>query len=364
MKAWLRKLRVYAPISLGGWLIFFIVMAVASAICALLRGVSTSDVHVPLIFVLAVLIISLSTDGYFYGILAALSSVITVNYAFTYPYAKLDFSIYGYPLTFLTMLAVGCVVSTLTSRVKAQERVWVESEKEKVRANLLRAVSHDLRTPLTSISGSLATVLDSGESMTSEAKEELLRNAWKDSEWLYRMVENLLSVTRIGDDGMDRLKTQEELLEEVVSEAVVNFRKRMPDIEISVSVPEEPMFVPMDAILIEQVLLNLMDNAITHGGHTTRISILAERRETEAVISVEDDGGGIAAERLTNLFDGTLPSARNRSGDDQRGMGIGLTVCRTIIQVHGGTIRAENASDGGARITFTLPLGGSNEYQG
>ena len=364
MKKAIKKLRMYTPMSLRGWVIFFAVMAVSSAICALLRGVSTSDVHVPLIFVLAVLIISLLTDGYFYGILAALTSVITVNYAFTYPYAKLDFSIYGYPLTFLTMLAVGCVVSALTSRVKAQERVWVESEKEKVRANLLRAVSHDLRTPLTSISGSLATVLDSGGSLSPTAKDELLRDALKDAEWLYRMVENLLSVTRIGNDGMDRLNTQEELLEEVISEAVVNFRKRVPDIEITVSVPEEPMFVPMDAILIEQVLLNLLDNAVTHGGTTSRISICAAQTGADAVIMLEDDGRGIDAARLENLFSGTLPSAKNRKGDDRRGMGIGLTVCRTIVEVHGGTIRAENKPYGGARIVFTLPLGGSDDRKG
>ena len=358
MKTWMKKLRVYAPISLKGWVIFFVVMAVASVICFLLRGVSTSDVHVPLIFVLAVLLISLFTDGYFYGILAALSSVITVNYAFTYPYAKLDFSIYGYPLTFFTMLAVGCVVSTLTSRLKAQERLRAESEKEKVRANLLRAVSHDLRTPLTSISGSLAAVLENGDSMQAEAKDELIRNAWMDSEWLYRMVENLLSVTRIGDDGMSRLNTQDELLEEVISEAVVNFHKRVPDIEVAVIVPEEPLFVPMDALLIEQVFLNLMDNAVAHGGNTTRISIVAERNSFDAVIFVEDNGKGITDEYMESLFDGSLPASENRKGDNQRGMGIGLTVCRTIVQVHGGMIWAENIPHSGARITFTLPLGG------
>jgi len=364
MKRVIKKLKVNAPMSLQGWLIFFSVMAVASVICALLRGVSTSDVHVPLIFVLAVLIISLLTDGYFYGTLAALSSVITVNYAFTYPYAKLDFSIYGYPLTFITMLAVDCVVSTLTFRVKTQERLQMESEKEKVRANLLRAVSHDLRTPLTSISGSLSTVLENGESMSPEAKKDLLRDALKDAEWLHRMVENLLSVTRIGDDGTDRLNTREELLEEVISEAVMNFRKHVPDMDITVCVPEEPMFVPMDAILIEQVLLNLLDNAVTHGGTTSKISIRVAQTASNAVISIEDNGGGIDAEQLEHLFDGVLPSVKNRRDDDRRGMGIGLTVCRTIIQVHGGTIYAENTRGGGARFVFTLPLGADNERKG
>ncbi len=364
MNKWIQKIRSYAPMSIRGWLIFFSVIALASAVCALLRGVSTSDVHVPLIFVLAVLVISLLTDGYFYGILAALTSVITVNYAFTYPYAKLDFSIYGYPLTFLTMLAVGCVVSALTSRVKAQERVWIESEKEKVRANLLRAISHDLRTPLTSISGAISTVLQNDGSLSKEAENELLRDAQKDAEWLYRMVENLLSITRIGDDGIDRLNTQDELLEEVISEAVVNFRKRVPDIQITVSVPEEPLFVPMDAILIEQVLLNLLDNAVTHGGSVTRIAILARQIGQDAVISVDDGGVGINAGQLDHLFDVVPPFAHSRRSDDHRGMGIGLTVCRTIVQVHGGTIHAKNLPDHGAGFTFTLPLGGSNDSKG
>ena len=358
MKKGLGRLRDYAPLSLRGWIVFFTVMAVASAVCAALRGVSSTDVHVPLIFVLAVLVIALLTDGYFYGTLAALTSVVTVNYAFTYPYAKLDFSIYGYPLTFLTMLAVGFVVSTLTSRVRAHERIRMESEKEKVRANLLRAVSHDLRTPLTSISGDLTAVLENDGVLNREAERELLRDALSDAEWLCRMVENLLSVTRIGEGGQSQLQKREELLEEVIGEAVMNFRKRAPGVEILVSVPEEPLFVPMDALLIEQVLLNLLDNAAVHGGVTTRIRVRAERRQEEAVVTVEDNGRGLEPAALSRLFEGVTPAGKE--GDRRRGMGIGLTVCRTILQVHGGTIAGENRKEGGARFTFTLPLGGKN----
>ena len=141
-------LKRFFPLSSRGWLIFLVAMAVASVLCWLLGRTTSSDTHVPMIFVLAVLVVALCTDGYFYGLLAAISSVLGVNYAFTYPYLKLDFSIYGYPLTFMTMLAVGFAVSTLTTRVKAQEKLRAESEREKMRANLLRAVSHDLRTPL------------------------------------------------------------------------------------------------------------------------------------------------------------------------------------------------------------------------
>ena len=194
--------REYIKTSLKGWLIFFSTLGVASAICAMLMRTTTSDVHVPLIFVLAVLIISLSTDGYFYGFLAAFVSVVFVNFAFTFPYLKLDFTIYGYPLTFMTMLAVGFATSTLTARLKAQEKLHMESEREKMRANLLRAISHDLRTPLTAISGSISTVLEGDEVLTKQQKNELLLDAKKDAEWLCRMVENLLSITRMNGADM------------------------------------------------------------------------------------------------------------------------------------------------------------------
>ena len=266
-----QKLKTYAPLSLRGWLVYLVTMGLASLICIMLQQISTSDVHVPIIFVLVVLIVSLLTEGYFYGILAALTSVIAVNYAFTAPYMHIDFTPYGYPLTFMTMLAVGVAASTLTTRVQQQEKLRLESERETVRANLMRAVSHDLRTPLTSISGSLSAVLE-GE-LDPAQQQELLENARQDAEWLCRMVENLLSVTRIGDERAAAIHKQEEALEEVVGAAVLAFRKRNPGIRVEVSVPEDPLFVPMDPVLIQQVLQNLLDNAALHGRRTTRIAL-------------------------------------------------------------------------------------------
>ena len=149
-------------------------MGAASLVCIALQQVSTSDVHVPIIFVLMVLVVSLLTEGYFYGILAALTSVVAVNYAFTQPYMQIDFSPYGYPLTFMTMLAVGVAVSALMTRVQQQEKLRLETEREKLRANLLRGMSHDLRTPLTGISGSISAVLDNADVLTEEQKRELL----------------------------------------------------------------------------------------------------------------------------------------------------------------------------------------------
>lgn len=351
--------KLYFRFYLQGWLIFILTLGLASIVCALLQHITSSDVHVPMIFVLAVLIVSLSTDGYFYGLLAAVVSVIGVNYAFTYPYMKLDFSVYGYPLTFMTMLAVGFACSTLASHLRVQEQLRVETERERIRANLLRSISHDLRTPLTSIGGSISTVLEES-SLSDEAKRELLTGAKLDAEWLSRMVENILSITRISGEASELVKS-EELLEEVFSEAVQRYRKRPDAVPVSVSVPQEVKLLPMDPILIEQVLSNLMDNAVTHGTGLTKIWIEAKSADGEVIVSVRDDGCGIEESLLPHLFDGSLQfSGKNRS-DGSRFMGIGLSVCRTIVEAHGGRIWAVNLPEGGAEFCFTLPEGGRND---
>ena len=350
MKKLKKQLNKFFPMCLKDWLVFFATMGLTSVVCQTLKGVSGSDVHVPMIFVLAVLIIALLTDGYFYGTLAALISVVGVNWAFTYPYYKLDFSIYGYPLTFMTMLAVGFAVSTLTSRVKEQERIRLESEKEKMRANLLRAISHDLRTPLTSISA----VLESGGSLDGTQCTELLQDAKKDADWLCRMVENLLSITRISGDEVRGIQKEDEALEEVLSEVVLNFRKKNPDIEVSVTVPDTLLFVPMDAMLIEQVVLNLLDNAVSHGKTTSKIRINASAGSEYVTITVADNGKGIDTAVMKHLFDGSLQLRSRETADNSRSMGIGLLLCRTIVEAHGGQIGACNLPGGGASFTFTL----------
>ena len=348
--------KLYFRIYARGWLILLLSLGTASLICILLQHITTSDVHVPLIFVLAVLVVSLSTDGFFYGLLAAVIGVFGVNYAFTYPYMKLDFTAYGYPLTFITMFAVGFATSALTTRLKAQEKLRLETERERMRANLLRAVSHDLRTPLTSISGSVSAVLEGGDRLPPEATRELLQSAVQDAEWLCRMVENLLSITRISDDA-GAIAERQEVLEEVLGEAVRKFRKRHPGLPVSVSVPEEAVLLPMDAMLIEQVMTNLMENAVEHGKGLTEIWVQARLTPPGTVtVSVRDNGCGLDESVRGRLFDGSLPLGDSRRPDGSRNMGIGLSVCRTIVEAHGGRIWAESGGGEGAVFCFTLPL--------
>ena len=336
---------------LRNWLILIASLGIACLVCAMLHKVADSDFYVSLIFVLAVTVISLLTDGYFYGIIASVLSVIGTNYAFTYPYMKLNFSIYDYPITFITMLAVSLVISTLTTSAKESERIRHEAQQAQLRSNLLRAVSHDLRTPLTSIIGSISTVMDEGEHLSLEEQRLLLGDAKADAEWLVRMVENLLSITRMSDKEQVCITRSPELVEEIIGECCANFKKRNPDIALDIRIPQEPVVVSVDALLIEQVLMNILDNSVHHGEKVTTIGINVEVVGKTAVVSVSDDGVGIDSEILPDLFKGQLlPS------DQHKFRGIGLAVCNAIIDADGGSISADNLPKGGAVFKFTLPL--------
>ena len=335
-------------------LITLTILAAATVICFFLQQSVGTEAHAPLLFVLAVLFISRFTDGYGYGIFSAMAAVIAVNYIFTYPYFAFNFTITGYPLTFLVMLAVALSVSALTTQIKNQEKLRLESEKEKMRANLLRAVSHDIRTPLTSIAGSASVILENQDALSQDKVMELVANIKEEAQWLVRMVENLLSITRMNAENA-KIDKQEELAEEVISAAVSKFEKRFPGIETEVHVPDEILLVPMDATLIEQVLVNLLENSVIHGRTTSRIRIQVSKQEETAVFSVEDNGEGIEESVLPVIFDGNLV-ARGESSDNKRNMGIGLSVCKSIIKAHRGNMRAENREEGGARMIFTLPM--------
>ena len=327
-------------------------MALATVLGFMLQKVEPTDAYVSMIFVLAVFLISRLTSAYLYGIAASFLSVICVNYVFTYPYFELNFSISGYPLTFLVMLAVSVVTSAMTTQIKRQESVRAEVEKEKMRGNLLRAISHDLRTPLTGISGAATAVLEQHGNMTWEQEKEMLQDIDEDAQWLIRMVENLLSITRISS-GQTKIAKTDEAAEEVIAAVMMSFRKQHPKLRVHVSVPDELLIVPMDAILIRQVLLNLLENAAQHAGENIEIWLSVEKRDGWAVFSVRDNGCGIPEDDLPHLFDGSLKT--DSTADASRGMGIGLSVCKTIVKAHGGTIHANNSEKGGAVFTFTLP---------
>ena len=314
-----------------------------------------------LIFMLAVFVTSMYTDGYLWGVLASLASVLAVNFAFFTPYFAFNFTLPENLFSGLVMLAVSIMTSTLTTRVKKQEQLRMETEREKMRANLLRAVSHDIRTPLTSIVGSASGIIDNYDALSKENILELLEDMKSEGQWLVRMVENLLSITRIGD-GTARINKEDELVEDVISGAITKFRKRFPDIEVVPKVPEDVLFVPMDAILIEQVIVNLLENCVLHADGMTKIWLIVTEDGDQVKFSVEDDGAGIKESVLPRMFDGSFQSEDGKESDSKRNMGIGLSVCMTIVRAHDGIMKAENRKEGGARVMFWLPKGVDTEY--
>lgn len=238
------------------------------------------------------------------------------------------------------------------------QMILLETEKEKMRSNLLRAVSHDLRTPLTGIIGSASTLLENGSMISEEINKKMLTDIQQDAEWLIHMVENLLSVTRISG-GTTNLKKQDEIVEEVVGEAVARIRKRFPDALVHVKVPDELLIVPMDATLIEQVLINLMENSIRHSESDLPISLKVSSKKIGVVFTVSDQGKGIDPTRIPDIFDG---KSNKGTSDSSRGIGIGLSICKSIILAHEGKIFAENNLNGGASFTFVLPMKGVKNY--
>lgn len=347
--------------------------SLVTVLAYMLKSLGEAIDIIVVMYVLIVLIISRITNGYFWGIAASVFAVLFTNFIFTAPYFKINFTLSGYPITFVVMLVTSIMTSTLTSSYKNQKEaaesmalqlqksyaeqriIERKAEKEKMKNNLLRAISHDLRTPLTSIKGASAALLEGGDRLSEETKAKLLTDIGSEAQWLIRMVENLLSVTHISEETMKVSKTP-EVAEEVIANAVSHFNTAGFSQKITVEVPHELLIVPMDAMLIEQVLLNLLDNAVKHSGNSTEVNIRLYADSDNAVFQVSDNGKGISGEDMEYLFEYGENSSNSLSPDSHRGFGIGLPTCRTIILAHSGEIWAESELGKGTVFSFSLPM--------
>ena len=325
-----------------------------------------------LVFVLAVVCISFFTTGSIIG-------TFCINYFFMVPYSAFSLSHTGYPVAMLSMVAISCIVCALTSRVKQQAieavrrekntktlyemneklnaekaAIQLQSARETIRGNILRAVSHDLRTPLTAISGAASVLLSSEDILRSEKNASLANDIKADADALIVMVENLLSVTRI-QDGTIPLKKREEMLEEVAGDAILTTRRRFPNCHVDLELSEDILYLPMEPMLIKQVMVNLLENAVRHSGSQSGILLNLFRQDEWAVVEVRDHGKGLPPEVCQAVQSGR-PLSRDLNGDSTRGMGIGLSVCQSIIKAHNGFFAAGNAPEGGAVIRFGLPM--------
>ena len=332
--------------------ITIVLLLLAFAVSLLCQKLDVEE-HTTTVFVFAIFLISLITNGYIYGVLAAVVGTLAVNYAFTFPYFVLNFTIPVNVISAVVLIVIAFLTSALTTKLKQHEAMKAESEKESMRANLLRAISHDLRTPLTTIYSSGTTLMDKGSEMSEAQKSKIIQGIVEDSQWLTRMVENLLSVTRI-DDGQVKIIKMPVVLEELIDTVVLKFKKRYPNQKVEIEIPEDMVIIPMDAILMEQVLVNILENAVQHAEGMTKLSLRVFTLGDQAIFEIKDDGCGIDPKRLDTIFTGCY-TAKNEIADSQkRNAGIGLSVCATIVKAHGGTIKAENPPKGGALFRFAL----------
>ena len=238
--------------------------------------------------------------------------------------------------------------------IKMKERIQRQISE---RTQMLAGVSHDLRTPLTGIIGACSALNQEDVALDEAARRDLIQSVGEEAAWLLRIVENLLSVTRVGASG-PKLNKSCEPIEEILSETLEKARGRFPDAEIAVTPPAEFLMVPMDPTLIVQVLMNLIENAVKYSGSAARIDLIAEDGDAFVSFTVRDYGRGLSQEDLSTLFE---PSAR-RAGDSTHGMGLGLSICKSIIQAHGGEIYGRNGDPCGAVFTLTLPKEDSNGH--
>lgn len=320
----------------------------------LLQSQFQTQAMTPMLFVLGVFLVSWRTQGYLWGIIASLISVLAVNWAFTYPYWAFDLISPECITSAVVMLIVAIMTGALTTRLKQQEKLKADAEKERMRGNLLRAVSHDLRTPLTSIYGACSAMIDNYDNIPRDKQLKLLSDVRSDAQWLNRMVENLLSITRVDGDKL-LLSKNSTVLEELIDALLVKFHKHYPQQKVHVQIPEEFVSIPMDAVLIEQVLMNLLENAVFHARGMQNLWLEVCLSGSMAVFRVADDGCGIPEERLNQLFTGLLDStAPTDSG--RSNMGIGLSVCSTIVKAHGAEMKAYNRPEGGAVFSFALKM--------
>ena len=287
-------------------------LGIATALAFLFFSfVSENTANIALLYIIVQILIARYTNGYLHVLFSSVFSVICINFFFTYPFFRLNFTLSGYPVTFIGMLIITLLTTATTS-----------------------------------------SLLSDGSILSDAEKRELLENIENDSSWLLNMVENLLSVTRINDTVTHQVNKTPEIVEEVVAEAVQRLKKRFPSASIIVHVPTDYLLIPMDAILIEQVLINLLENALIHSGSSHSPELTVTDHPDHVTFCVKDFGHGLNPDVIPDIFSGICHNTG--SVDSHKGMGIGLSICKTIIDAHNGYIEAKNHTNG-VLFLFTLP---------
>ena len=315
-----------------------------------------SDATPIMVYVLGVIVCAMLTSGRKYCFLSSVLSVLGCNYFLVEPRFSFAVSSLDYLGTLVALFVVALLASQLVTLMRQSARASMEAslvaQDAKLRSDLLRAVSHDLRTPLTSISGSADMLLDPCADLSDDERERLVKGIYDDSVWLNNVVENLLAATRI-EHGAVKLKLSCELVSEVIEEALSHVSRDVSRHAVVVAPSDELLLANMDGRVIVQVLVNLINNAIYHTPDGSTITISSWRDGDWCVIRVADDGPGIPDEEKASVFE-EFYTSRGSHADARRGIGLGLSLCRSIIEAHGGTIRVEDVDPHGSAFVFTL----------
>ena len=334
------------------------------------KAFQLADADIIMLYIIAVLVISIFTSKMYFCLISSFVGVVLFNCFFTYPEFSLSVHDAGYLVTFVTMFITAFIAGTLANKLKRniliaeqnareKEEAALLAQNEQLRANMLRSISHDLRTPLTSISGNASTLISGGDTLDESTRQQIYTDIYSESMWLIEMVENLLYATRI-EDGRMQLNISVEILDDIVQEAVRHTKRTYPKRNIIVDMYDEIIPVMADANLIVQVIVNLMDNAVKYSDEDSDVTVSVRRENAHTVvISVSDHGTGISDEEKEKVFD-MFYTGGSRSSDSRRSLGLGLALCRSIITSHGGTISVSDNIPNGTVVSFTLPIGEVN----
>lgn len=335
-----------------------VMLALSSAVGFTFWNLGMSESNIIMMYILGVLITSVITNHQIYSLITSIVSVFVFNFLFTEPRYTLKAYEKEYPVTFITMFVAAFLTGSLAAKLKEHSaqsaKALLIAQKEQLRANLLRSISHDLRTPLTSISGNASNLLSNGEKFDLETKKRLYMDIYDDSMWLNNLVENLLSVTKI-EEGSLNIRPQAELLDEIIAEALQHISRKKEEHEIVFRTSEDFILVKVDARLIMQVVINIVENAIKYTQNGSEIIITTERTEKEAVVRIADNGPGIPDDMKSQVFEMFYSGAKSIA-DSRRSLGLGLSLCKSIITAHGGSLELTDNEPHGAVFTFTLPI--------
>lgn len=331
-------------------------LAAVTLIGLLFARLGFSEANIITVYILGVLITSILAESPAAGVISSLASVLLFNYFFIEP--RFSFHTYEteYLVTFAIMLAASLTTGTLANRLKETARQSAESafrtQVLSAKNQLLRSVSHDLRTPLTSISGNARTLVSHADQLDGETRRRIYADISGEAEWLIDVVENLLSVTRL-ENAPVSLPLKAELVSDVIEEALRHVSRHQDEHTLIVEPGGELLLARMDAKLIVQVLVNLINNAIAYTQTGSVIRIGAWREGDRVAVRVSDNGPGLPPDVREHLFE-MYYTGKNRAGDSRRSLGLGLSLCRSIVEAHGGELTLEDGGPG-CVATFTLP---------